>query len=100
MDENISQDPDLDDSRDARTGPGTRPRGDQVSPPVTSSSAHVPDDFTAEEAEELDTPLDAGMDRMIDPSLGRERMSNNMDVLDLDGSWLEESEEPDFSEDP
>jgi hypothetical protein len=40
------------------------------------------------------------MDRMIDPSLGRERLSTNMDVLDLDRSWIQESEEPDFSDDP
>src|SRR5438045_7226780 len=94
------QDQDQADTRDARAGQGTRPRGDRVGPPVTSSAAHLPDDFSVEEAEEPDTPLDEGMDRMIDTSLGRERLSNNMDVLDLDRSWIEESEEPDFSDDP
>ena len=118
MDENRADA--ADDTRDARTGQGTRPRGDRVGPPVTSGAADGdggmpmsaedpvsaanpnarPSDFTVEEINEGDTPLDEGMDHLIDPSLGRERLSTNMDVLDLDGSWLEESEEPDFSEDP
>src|SRR5437016_5406134 len=115
MDENSA---DVDDSRDARTGEGSRPRGDRVGPPITSgvnngsipmsaedpvSAANPnarPSDFTMEEINEGDTPLDEGMDRLIDPSLGRERLSTNMDVLDLDGSWIEESEEPDFPDDP
>lgn len=109
---------DVDDSRDARTGEGPRPRGDRVGPPITSGPADEsipmtaqdpvsavnpaarPGDFTIEEIEEGETPLDDDMGFLVDPSLGRERFSNNMDVLDLDSSWIEESEEPDFSDDP
>src|SRR5438874_1532744 len=111
--------PRSDDTRDVRTGQGATPRGDRVRPERTSSDADEgrplqmpddpvsavnpmarPSDYTMDDIEEGDTPLDEGMDRMVDPSLGRERLSNNMDVLDLDGSWIAESEEPDFSDDP
>jgi hypothetical protein len=47
-----------------------------------------------------DGPDEEEMDRLVDPSMGRERMSTNMDVLDLDSSWIGESEEPDFAGDP
>src|SRR5689334_11477200 len=115
MDENNR---DIADTRDARTGPGTHPRGDRVGPPVTGdlgdeevpvgaedpvSAADPyarPSDYTSKEIEEGDTPLEDAMGRLVDPSLGGERMSNNMDVLDLDSSWIQESEEPDFSDDP
>src|SRR5947209_3333570 len=103
MDENRA---DFDDSRDARTGEGPRPRGDRVGPPMNSGVSEGavpmsaqdpvsavnpgarPSDFTMEEIEEGDTPLDEDMGLLVDPSLGRERMSNNMDVLDLDSSWI------------
>jgi hypothetical protein len=116
MDENRT---DFDDSRDVRTGEGAHPRGDRVGPPLTSEVTDGeagpasgedpvnavnryarPSDFTMEEIDEGDTPLEDEMGQLIDPSLGRERMSTNMDVLDLDSSWIEESEEPDFSDDP
>ena len=107
------------DDRDARTGEGPLPRGDRSGPPMNSSDALEeldrleiddpvsaanrstrPGDFTMDEIDTGETPLDEGMDLLIDPSLGRERMSNNMDVLDLDESFLVRSEEPDFMEDP
>jgi hypothetical protein len=40
------------------------------------------------------------MDLLVDPSFGQERMSNNRDVLDLNNTYLEESEEPSFTNDP
>src|SRR5688572_9927410 len=46
---------------------------------------------------EDDTALDdEELDGMVDPAMGRERMSGNPDVLDLDSSWRVEGEEPDF----
>src|SRR5262245_33905758 len=109
----------FDDDRDARTQPGPTPRGHEAGPPMNSSEAsyavplHIPEDpteavnalvkpseFTIEEIEEGETPLDEGIDRLIDPSLGNERLSTNLDVLDLDRSFIIESEEPDFSGDP
>ena len=60
----------------------------------------MPSSFTMDDIEEGDTPLDEEIDAMVDPGLGRERMSTNPDVLDLDSSWREESEEPDFMQDP
>jgi hypothetical protein len=107
------------DTRDARTGEGELPQGDRMGAPITSSRAvegpgfagaddpvsavnpgATPSDYTMEEIEEGDTPLDEGMDRLIDPSLHRQPLSTNRDVLDLDGSWIQESEEPDFMDDP
>jgi len=46
------------------------------------------------------TPLDEDMEMLVDPSIGRERLSTNPDVLDLDDSWRVEGEEPDFMDDP
>lgn len=43
---------------------------------------------------------DEDIDGMVDPSMGRERMSGNPDVLDLDPSWRVEGEEPDFMDSP
>jgi translation elongation factor EF-1beta len=60
----------------------------------------TPSDFTIDDIDEGDTSLDEGIDRLIDPSLGNERLSNNLDVLDLDRSLIIESEEPDFTGDP
>src|SRR6476661_5025838 len=106
------------DTRDARTGEGPTPKGRPAGPPMNSSMASdagprqtledpvnavnpwaTPSDFSIEDIDEGDTPLDEGMDRLIDPSLGNERLSNNLDVLDLDRSFIIESEEPDFSGD-
>src|SRR4051794_20203481 len=107
------------DTRDTRTGEGLIPQGDFEGPPVTSSEGMNdfdlidiqdpvdaanpladPSDFSIDEINMGETPLDEGMDRLIDPSIGRERMSNNMDVLDLDSSLLVRGEEPDFMEEP
>src|SRR4051794_20386369 len=101
------------DSRDARTWQGASPQGDSVRPEqgtgwaADAASAEPVDDpvgavnpgaspssFTIEDIDEGDTPLDEGMDMLIDPSLGTERLSNNRDVLDLDRSFIQESEEP------
>jgi len=110
---------DAGDTRDVRTQATRLPQGDDVGPPRISSDAEeaealstaddpvsavsaraTPSDYTWEEIEEGETPLDGGMDRLIDPSLRGERMSNNFDVLDLDRSFIVESEEPDFTESP
>lgn len=107
------------DTRDARTGEGILPQGDFAGPSRTSSDAMDdldlidiqdpvgaadpmarPSDFGLDEIDMGETPLDEGMDRLIDPSIGNERLSNNMDVLDLDDSLIVRSEEPDFMEDP
>ncbi len=107
------------DTRDARTDQGASPHGDHAGPAMNSSRASdfgplsmpddpvnavnpaaTPSDFTLDEIDMGETPLDEGMDRLIDPSLGNERLSNNMDVLDLDRSFIVESEEHDFTDDP
>lgn len=107
------------DTRDVRTQEGETPKGKAAGPPMTSSQASeagplpmpqdpvnavdtgaTPSDFTIEEIDRGETPLDEGMDRLIDPSLGNERLSANFDVLDLDRSFIVESEEPDFTDDP
>jgi hypothetical protein len=59
-----------------------------------------PSDYSMQEIDEGETPLGEGMDRLVDPSLRDERLSNNPDVLDLDGSYLQEGEEPTFTDDP
>jgi|GEM_PF-1954041 len=104
-----------DDSRDSRTqqGESAHPvenrdvisEGRSVMPdaqdPTSAANPRAtPSDYSMREVDEGDTPLDEDMDRMVDPSMGRERMSTNMDVLDLDSSWRSESEEPDFAGDP
>jgi hypothetical protein len=50
--------------------------------------------------EDDNTLDDEDLDGMVDPTIGRERMSANPDVLDLDSSWRVEGEEPDFMDDP
>ncbi len=59
-----------------------------------------PTEFTIEEIEEGETPVDDEIELMVDPSIGRERISSNPDVLELDSDWREEGEEPDFMYDP
>lgn len=107
------------DTRDARTGEGELPHGDLMGRAISGSASGeegssamvqdpveavdpgaTPSDYTMRDIERGDTPLDEGMDLMIDPSLGTERMSTNLDVLDLDSSFIVESEEPDFMQDP
>lgn len=101
-------------SRDARTGEGTRehsPEGRDVyaetsvnapaQDPVNAVDASAtPSDYSMLEIERGETPLDEDMEAMVDPGIGIEPMSTNPDVLDLDGSWRVEGEEPDFMEDP
>jgi hypothetical protein len=53
-----------------------------------------------EEIEAGQTPLDDDMGLLVDPGLGREQMSTNPDVLNLDASWRQEGEEPDFMDSP
>jgi hypothetical protein len=59
-----------------------------------------PSRYTDRQIEEGDTPLEEDMDMLVDPSIGREKLSTNPDVLDLDESWRVEGEEPDFMDDP
>jgi len=108
-----------DDTRDVRTEEGALPQGDARGAPRTASDAEEaqplplpddpvtavnprakPSDYTWEDVEKGETPLGDGMDRLVDPSIRGERLSNNFDVLDLDGELIEESEEPDFTTDP
>ncbi len=102
------------DSRDDRTQQGIGPhpveQRDTLSERVVQAPADdevdaanpmaSPSSYTQRDIDKGDTPDDAAIDMMVDPSLGRERMSTNMDVLDLDDSWRVESEEPDFMSDP
>jgi BON domain len=100
------------DTRDARTQPGAsarpvehRPLEETEIPPAEEPAlagdiTASPSNYSLREIEEGRAPLGEGMDRLIDPSIGRERMSANPDVLDLDESWLVESEEPDFMDSP
>ena len=103
-----------DDSRDSRTTEGDsahptearelpdetfvlEPADDPVNAVDPTAS---PSRYTNREVEEGDTPLDEGMDMLVDPSIGREKLSTNPDVLDLDESWRVEGEEPDFMDNP
>ena len=100
------------DTRDARTQAGEssrpvehRPLEETEVPPaedpaLAGDPTASPSSYSSKEIEEGRTPLDEDMDRLIDPSIGRERMSTNPDVMDLDESWLVESEEPDFMDSP
>jgi hypothetical protein len=102
------------DSRDSRTTEGESAHPTELrelpdetfvlepaDDPVTAvNSAASPSRYTNREVEEGDTPLDEGMDMLVDPSIGRERLSANPDVLDLDETWRSEGEEPDFMDDP
>src|SRR5690348_6016016 len=107
-----------DDTRDARTGQGALPHGDhlrttresaeadealplrQPDDPVNAVAPGVsPSDYSMREIDRGETPLDEGMDELIDPGFN-ERLSNNPDVLDLGRRILIEGEEPSFNEDP
>lgn len=102
------------DSRDTRTqeGESARPteRRDtqledrvQAPPqdPVTASRTDAsPSSYAMDNIEEGEVPLDEEMGAMIDPGIGQERLGTNMDVMDLDPSWRQESEEPDFMDNP
>jgi hypothetical protein len=69
--------------------------------PVTAVDPGAsPSRYTDRQIEEGDTPLEEDMDMLVDPSIGREKLSTNPDVLDLDESWRVEGEEPDFMDDP
>jgi hypothetical protein len=102
------------DSRDSRTQEGEsahptelRDMPDEIrvdaapQDPVTAVDATAsPSRYSNREVEEGHTPLGEGMDMLVDPSIGRERLSTNPDVLDLDESWRVEGEEPDFMDSP
>ena len=102
------------DSRDNRTseGPTARPyenrdvmdEGRSLAPeddPVSAVNPMAsPSSYSLDSAEGGRTPLDEELDSLVDPDVGREQLSNNPDVLNLDPSWLVESEEPDFMDDP
>jgi hypothetical protein len=102
------------DSRDARTLEGetphpTEPRDflDEVvveEPPDDPVNAvdpsASPSSYSQRDIDTGVTPLDDDMGTLIDPDIGRERLSTNPDVLDLDDSWRTEGEEPDFMDDP
>jgi hypothetical protein len=108
-----------DDTRDVRTGQGEIPQsGDPVRPPRESADADEalplrqpqdpvdavapgrrPSDYTMRDIDRGETPLDEGMDSLIDPGFN-ERLSNNPDVMDLAGDYLIEGEEPSFNNDP
>jgi hypothetical protein len=80
------------DSRDSRTQTGESATPIENRDVIGEGRTDTPDAQDGSDEEE--------MDRLVDPSMGRERMSTNMDVLDLDSSWIGESEEPDFAGDP
>ena len=102
------------DSRDSRTQAGetAHPTERREMPneslvrapaddPVTAVDPGAsPSRYTDRQIEEGDTPLEEDMDMLVDPSIGREKLSTNPDVLDLDESWRVEGEEPDFMDDP
>jgi hypothetical protein len=69
--------------------------------PVTAVNPEAsPSRYSNRDVQEGNTPLDEDMDALVDPSIGREKLSTNPDVLDLDDSWRVEGEEPDFMDDP
>lgn len=102
------------DSRDTRTWEGDAARPvegrDMLSEARSTSQADdpvsaldpeaTPSDYSMEEIERGENPLDDEMAMLVDPSMGEERMSSNLDVLDLDSSWRVEGEEPDFMQSP
>lgn len=102
------------DSRDSRTQAGESAHPTQrrelpneslvrtpADDPVTAVDPGAsPSRYTDRQIEEGDTPLEEDMDMLVDPSIGREKLSTNPDVLDLDESWRTEGEEPDFMDDP
>ncbi len=102
------------DSRDSRTtqGPTSKPvenrdvmgEGRSLAPeqdPVNAVNPMAsPSSYSLDDIEEGETALDEELDSLVDPDIGREQLSNNPDVLNLDASWRVESEEPDFMSDP
>ncbi len=102
------------DSRDTRTGEGERAnptvQRDTLSEAHTQSAASdpitavnpraTPSNYTMQDIDRGNTPLDEEMDSLIDPSIESEQMSTNPDVLNLDSTWRVEGEEPDFMDDP
>ena len=64
------------------------------------SPSTSPSRYSQRDIDTGNTPLDEEMEMLIDPDIGRERVSTNPDVLDLDNSWRVEGEEPDFMDDP
>ncbi|HUP27850.1 MAG TPA: BON domain-containing protein [Chloroflexia bacterium] len=102
------------DSRDSRTGEGERadPRvqrdvmsearslAEGQDPVSAVNPRATPSDYTMEEIERGETPIDEEMESYIDPGVEQEQMSTNPDVLDLDESWRVEGEEPDFMDSP
>lgn len=103
------------DSRDSRTQQGEAARPienrdtigevrsiapDAEDPVNAVNPAATPSDYSQREIDAGETPLDEEMERMVDPSISSERMSGNLDVLDLDSSWIDEAEEPDFAGQP
>lgn len=102
-----------DDTRDARTQEGESARPVERRAFEEDAGAALPDDpvqaadpaaspssYSLRDIDEGRTPLDDEMERLVDPSIRKERLSNNLDVLDLDDSWLVEGEEPDFADSP
>src|SRR5947209_6130410 len=74
--------------------------GCQPQDPANAVNPSVrPSDYTMREIDSGETPLDEGMDELIDPTFN-ERLSTNPDVLDLSSDQLVEGEEPAFNEDP
>jgi hypothetical protein len=102
------------DTRDARTqqGEAAHPLEQRDTPdevfvqapaddPVNAVDPTAsPSRYTQRDIDTGRTPLDEDMEMLVDPSIGRERLSTNPDVLDLDESWRVEGEEPDFMDDP
>ena len=102
------------DSRDNRTTQGPTPKplenrdmvgeGRSLAPeqdPVNAVNPMAsPSSYSLDAIEAGDTPLDEELDSLVDPDMGREQLSNNPDVLNLDASWRVESEEADFMGDP
>ena len=106
MDDRHSNSAEHHDSRDSRTGQGeaARPRENRDQYGGEGRSLN-PDIETIEgldlgEGARGEALLDDDTMSMVDPGMGRERISANPDVLDLDESWRVEGEEPDFMQDP
>lgn len=102
------------DSRDNRTTQGPTPMPEEnrdvqdeerslapeQNPVGAADSMASPSSYTLADISEGDTPMDQELESMVDPDMGDEQISNNPDVLNLDSSWLVESEEDDFMGDP
>lgn len=102
------------DSRDNRTQEGRSPHPverpdtpDELeidAPPQDEvnavNAAASPSGYSNLDIAEGNTPLDDEMESLVDPDFRDEHMSTNPDVLNLDSSWRQEGEEPDFMQDP